>query len=302
MHQRLLILFRPEDPLEFLAMEILGPLPKTRNGNRFVIFITDRFSNLTRGTPTKRTTPKHVAEVILEAGVVSHGIPDRLLTDNGPECARKLFNAACVALRNQLPTTAAYHSQNNGHTERYNVTIWQSTPLQWRTSIWLRRLRTFYNVHVQLAGVQINENDPFQSHTHWGATHSGKHCPFRPYEKHDGKRKSPEESVSVHLSTSAHLQTRWTRNLNMAQELYKANFDRRVRRNTRFNRETSSMSKPYQRALRKRGDEDWPRKLQSNKSSSFVGKNISTNTTSPEVKGTDALVSIDRLSIAVRLD
>ena len=37
-------LFPVAGPLEFVAMDLLGPLPKTAHGNQHVSVITDRFS------------------------------------------------------------------------------------------------------------------------------------------------------------------------------------------------------------------------------------------------------------------
>jgi hypothetical protein len=36
-------LFPAGGPLEFVAMDILGPFPKTDHGNRFLLVISDRF-------------------------------------------------------------------------------------------------------------------------------------------------------------------------------------------------------------------------------------------------------------------
>ena len=41
-------LFPAANPLEFVAMDILGPLPKTKHGKRFILVVTDRFSKLTK--------------------------------------------------------------------------------------------------------------------------------------------------------------------------------------------------------------------------------------------------------------
>jgi hypothetical protein len=38
-----LTIFPPIRPLEFIAIDVLGPLPTTTRGNRFVLCITDRF-------------------------------------------------------------------------------------------------------------------------------------------------------------------------------------------------------------------------------------------------------------------
>jgi Integrase zinc binding domain len=49
-------LFPASGPLEYVSMDILGPLPKTDHGNRFLLVITDRFSKLTRMVPLRTIT------------------------------------------------------------------------------------------------------------------------------------------------------------------------------------------------------------------------------------------------------
>jgi Integrase zinc binding domain len=40
-------LFPPSAPMEYIAIDILGPLTQTEKGNRFLLVVTDRFSKLT---------------------------------------------------------------------------------------------------------------------------------------------------------------------------------------------------------------------------------------------------------------
>jgi hypothetical protein len=49
-------LFPANEPLEFVSIDILGPLPKTVRGKRFLLVISDRFSKLTRSIPMRTTT------------------------------------------------------------------------------------------------------------------------------------------------------------------------------------------------------------------------------------------------------
>lgn len=44
-HQRKLQLFQPAEPLQFMAMHILRALPKTSDGNQFIIVVADRYLN-----------------------------------------------------------------------------------------------------------------------------------------------------------------------------------------------------------------------------------------------------------------
>jgi hypothetical protein len=59
--------------LEFVAMDILGSLPKTEHGNRFLLVISDRFSKLTRTDPLRTITALGVAKDFCDAWVFSYG-------------------------------------------------------------------------------------------------------------------------------------------------------------------------------------------------------------------------------------
>ena len=106
-----------------MAMDILGPLPKTEHGNRFLLVITDRFSKLTRTVPLRTITALVVAKAFCDAWVFSYGPPHYLLTDNGTQFNAKFFLAVCRELGIAKIFTTAYHPQTNGQVERFNRTI-----------------------------------------------------------------------------------------------------------------------------------------------------------------------------------
>mgnify|MGYP003561719933 FL=1 len=106
-----------------MAMDILGPLPKTEHGNRFLLVITDRFSKLTRTVPLRTITALVVAKAFCDAWVFSYGPPRYLLTDNGTQFNAKFFLAVCRELGIAKIFTTAYHPQTNGQVERFNRTI-----------------------------------------------------------------------------------------------------------------------------------------------------------------------------------
>ena len=60
-------LFPANGPLEYVSMDILGPLPKTDLGNRFLLVITDRFWKLTRTVPIRTITALVVAKAFYES-------------------------------------------------------------------------------------------------------------------------------------------------------------------------------------------------------------------------------------------
>lgn len=66
-------------------MNMLGPLHKTKTGNRFVDVIANHRSMLTSAILAQWTIAAHIAEIVLDEWVMPYGIPERLLTDNGPQ-------------------------------------------------------------------------------------------------------------------------------------------------------------------------------------------------------------------------
>jgi RNase H-like domain found in reverse transcriptase/Reverse transcriptase (RNA-dependent DNA polymerase)/Integrase zinc binding domain/Integrase core domain/Chromo (CHRromatin Organisation MOdifier) domain len=119
-------LFPPSEPFEFVAMDILGPLPETAQGNRFLLVIVDRFSKLTRTVPLRTTIATEVAKVFLFDWYCVYGPPVILLTDNGSQFISKFFQSVCKLLGVKQTFSTAYHPQTNGQCERFNRTVLNS--------------------------------------------------------------------------------------------------------------------------------------------------------------------------------
>lgn len=82
-HQRHMRLFPATGPLEFIALDILGPIPKTKDGNQYEILITDRYKKLPRAIPVTKTAVPHVAAVVLDHLIIPYGIQAYLLMEKG---------------------------------------------------------------------------------------------------------------------------------------------------------------------------------------------------------------------------
>jgi transposase InsO family protein len=104
-------------------MDILGPLPRAKHGNRFLLVISDRYSKVTNTVPLRTVIALSVARAFCDHWAYVYGPPVSLLTDNGPQFTAKFFQAVCGELGIQKFFTTAYHSQTNGQVERYNRTI-----------------------------------------------------------------------------------------------------------------------------------------------------------------------------------
>jgi hypothetical protein len=116
-------LFPAQEPLEFLAIDILGPLPKTPHGNQFILIVCDRFTKLVRNIPLRTITSLAVAQAFCYHCVFAYGMPKTLLSDNGTHFSSKFFQACCIELGIKQVFTTAYHPPCNGQVEIFNRTI-----------------------------------------------------------------------------------------------------------------------------------------------------------------------------------
>ena len=110
-------------PLESPAINILGPLTKTKKSHRFLLVISDRFSKLNHIVALRRIDAYTVAVAFVEGWVFKYGPPKTWISHNGKQFAAKFFLAVCSFLGLTNVFTSTYHPQTNGQVERYNRTI-----------------------------------------------------------------------------------------------------------------------------------------------------------------------------------
>jgi transposase InsO family protein len=113
-------LFPAKGPLESVAMDILGPLLRTKHGNIFLLVIADRYSKVKKTIPLRTVTALSVSRAFCDHLAYVYGPPVSLLTDNGPLFTAKFFQAVCAELGIQQVFTTAHHPHTNWQVERYN--------------------------------------------------------------------------------------------------------------------------------------------------------------------------------------
>ena len=70
-------------PLQRVAMDILGPLPMTDRGNRYVLVVTDYSTKWMEAYPMANMEAGTVVGIFVHHFVSHFGVPDNLHTDQG---------------------------------------------------------------------------------------------------------------------------------------------------------------------------------------------------------------------------
>lgn len=96
--------------IDSLATDLIGKLPVTDSGSRYILVVSGYF--------TRRTEWFAVKEVIVRLGV-----PYTIHTDQGRQYKRYLCKEVCSLLKVEKTHTSPYHPQFDGMVERFNITL-----------------------------------------------------------------------------------------------------------------------------------------------------------------------------------
>jgi len=91
-------LFPATEPFAAVAIDLLGPLPRTPEGYEYILVICDRFTKVTRAVPLREITSQDVLSAFLDTRVANYGLPDSVLSDNGPQFAAVLWQGVLKVL------------------------------------------------------------------------------------------------------------------------------------------------------------------------------------------------------------
>lgn len=110
-------------PFQDISIDILGPLPKTPRGNKYLLVIVDRFSKWTEALPLPDTSTQMIAEKLIGEIFCRFGIPETLLCDNATYFESKLFDEIMTQFGIKKRLIPTYTARANSQVERYNLTI-----------------------------------------------------------------------------------------------------------------------------------------------------------------------------------
>ena len=109
-------------PLERVALDVLGPLPVTHNGNQYVLVIGDYFSKWIEAYGIPNQQAETVADKFAEF-VCRLGMPKELHSDQGSNFESRVFQETLKLLGINKTRTTAYNPKSDGMVERFNKTL-----------------------------------------------------------------------------------------------------------------------------------------------------------------------------------
>ncbi len=110
------------EPLQLVGMDLIGPLPTTQEGFKYVLTFTDHFTKFVEFFPLKTKEASGISACI-QTFVWRWGAPERLLSDQGREFVAKVNADLCKKLGIARSVTSAYHPRTNGLDEHTNQTL-----------------------------------------------------------------------------------------------------------------------------------------------------------------------------------
>ncbi len=110
-------------PIDRLHLDVLGPFPESKSGNRYILVIIDQFTRWVEAFPIPEQGAETTAKRLVFDFISSFGVPLEIHTNQGRNFESSLFKEVCRLLQVTKTRTTTYHPASNGQVERFNRTL-----------------------------------------------------------------------------------------------------------------------------------------------------------------------------------
>ena len=110
-------------PMVRIAVDILGELPITKNGNKYILVVADYYTKWTESFAMPNIETRTVTSIIFKGVICRLGVPAVIHSDQGRQFESKLFTEMCSLLGIMKTRITPYRPQSNGMVERFNSTL-----------------------------------------------------------------------------------------------------------------------------------------------------------------------------------
>ena len=82
-------------PLQQVAVDLVGPMPTTPCGNKWILVLTDRFTRWQDALPLQSATATTIAQALNERVFTYFGLPEVMQSNRGTQFESEIFTELC---------------------------------------------------------------------------------------------------------------------------------------------------------------------------------------------------------------
>ena len=113
----------PSRKFSSVAVDLVGPLPLTESGHRFILTAVDYSTRYVLVSALKTKAAVEVADAIWDSVIRNWGCPEVLISDQGSEFRNQVLKRLAALAGFRQHHTTIYHAASNGLVERSNAQV-----------------------------------------------------------------------------------------------------------------------------------------------------------------------------------
>ncbi|ELR14558.1 GapPol polyprotein [Acanthamoeba castellanii str. Neff] len=110
-------------PFQQLRVDLIGPLPQSRRGNKHILVFVDYLTKWPEAYALPDATAEAMAHVYVKQVICRHGAPEALLSNHGKQFLSEVVRHVNEYLQVHKVNTTPYHPQTDSLVERFNGTL-----------------------------------------------------------------------------------------------------------------------------------------------------------------------------------
>ena len=118
-----LINIKSGHPLQRVAIDIVGPTPRSSSGHEWLLVVSDHFTKFAQAYPVRNTSAVTLAKKVMDEYICRFGCFEGLHSDQGANVDGAVFKGLCDLVDAAKTRTTPYHPQGDGQVERLNKSL-----------------------------------------------------------------------------------------------------------------------------------------------------------------------------------
>lgn len=110
------------EPFEHVLVDCVGPLPRSKSGNQYMLTIMDMATRYPEAIPLPKITAHAVVKALTKF-FATFGLPKVLQTDQGTNFTSRVFEQVWSSFAVEHRVSSAYHPESQGALERWHQTL-----------------------------------------------------------------------------------------------------------------------------------------------------------------------------------